>query len=83
MLSQETADETCVTMLTVPETLAPLIGAVIDTAGVAVGVGLGVIVGVGVTVGVGVMVGVAVGVPVGVGVGTPFATVTLTEAAPT
>ena len=91
MFIQETPDETCVTMLTVPETLAPLIGAVIFTAGVAVGVGLGVIVGVAVIVGVGVMVGVdvtvaagvAVGVVVGVGVGTPFATVTVTESLPT
>jgi hypothetical protein len=85
MFTQETPDETCVTMLTVPETLAPLIGAVIFTAGVAVGVGLGVIVGVGVMVGVDVTVavGVAVGVVVGVGVGTPFATVTVTESLPT
>jgi hypothetical protein len=34
MLSQETADDTWVTMLTVPETLAPFAGAVIFTADV-------------------------------------------------
>ena len=39
-------------MLTVPETLAPLIGAVIFTAGVGVGVAVGL--GVAVAVGVGV-----------------------------
>jgi hypothetical protein len=80
-------------MLTVPETLAPLAGAVILTAdvgvGVAVGVGVIVRVGVGVGVivevgvGVGVIVGVGVGVLVGVGVGPPLFTVTVTESVPT
>ena len=68
-------------MLTVPETLAPLAGAVILTADV----GVGVAVGVGVTVRVGVAVGVIVGVGVfvGVGVGPPLFTVTVTESVPT
>jgi hypothetical protein len=80
-------------MLTVPETLAPLAGAVILTAdvgvGVAVGVGVIVRVGVGVGVivevgvGVGVIVAVGVGVFVGVGVGPPLFTVTVTESVPT
>jgi len=80
-------------MLTVPETLAPLAGAVILTAdvgvGVAVGVGVTVRVGVGVGVivevgvAVGVIVGVGVGVFVGVGVGPPLFTVTVTESVPT
>jgi hypothetical protein len=78
-------------MLTVPETLAPLAGAVILTAdvGVGVAVGVGVIVRVGVGVGVIVEVGVGVGVIVGVGVfvgvgvGPPLFTVTVTESVPT
>jgi hypothetical protein len=80
-------------MPTVPETLAPLAGAVILTAdvgvGVAVGVGVTVRVGVGVGVivkvgvDVGVIVGVGVGVFVGVGVGPPLFTVTVTESVPT
>jgi hypothetical protein len=80
-------------MLTVPEALAPLAGAVILTTdvgvGVAVGVGVIVRVGVGVGVivevgvGVGVIVGVGVGVFVGVGVGPPLFTVTVTESVPT
>jgi len=80
-------------MLTVPETLAPLAGAVILTAdvgvGVAVGVGIIALVGVGVGVivevgvGVGVIVAVGVGVFVGVGVGPPLFTVTVTESVPT
>jgi len=57
-------------MLTVPETLAPLVGAVILTAAAGVGVA------------VGVDVGVEVGVDVGVGVGAPLATVTVTESLP-
>ena len=95
MLIQDTDEDTWVTILTVPMTLAPLAGAVIFTAGAGVGVavgvavmvGVGVAVGVGVTdgVGVGVPVGVEVGVPVGVGVGVgaPLATVTVTESLPT
>ena len=63
-------------MLTVPETLAPLAGAVIFTAPV----GVGVAVGVGAAVGVGVAV--RVGVAVGVGVGIPLATVTVTASLP-
>jgi hypothetical protein len=70
-LIQETDEETWVTMLTVPETLAPLAGEVIFTAPV----------GVGIAVGVGVAV--RVGVAVGVGVGIPLATVTVTESLPT
>jgi hypothetical protein len=77
MLIQVTEGETCVTMLTVPETLAPFAGEVIFTAPVGVGVAVGV--GVGVPVGVGVDVGVGVGV----GVGPPLLTVTLTESVPT
>ena len=77
MLIQVTEGETCVTMLTVPETLAPFAGAVIFTAPV----GVGVAVGVGVGVPVGVEVGVDVGV--GVGVGPPLLRVTVTESLPT
>ena len=76
MLIQVTEGETCVTMLTVPETLAPFAGAVIFTAPV----GVGVAVGVGVGVPVGVEVGVDVGV--GVGVGPPLFTVTVTKSLP-
>jgi len=57
-------------MLTVPETFAPLAGAVIFTAPV----GRGVAVGVGVAV--------RVGVAGGVGVGIPLATVTVTASLP-
>jgi hypothetical protein len=77
---------------TVPETVAPLAGAVICTTapgvGVDVGVGvtlaLGVEVGVGVTVAKGVDVGVtlAMGVEVGVGPSPPLETATVTEALP-
>ena len=74
MLIQVTEGETCVTMLTVPETLAPFAGAVIFTAPVGVGVAVG--------VGVGVPVGVGVDVGVGVGVGPPLLTVTVTKSLP-
>jgi hypothetical protein len=74
-LIQETDEETWVTMLTVPETLAPLAGEVIFTAPVGVGVADGVAVGVGVAM--------RVGVAVGVGVGIPLAIVTVTASLPT
>ena len=81
-------------MLTVPETLAPLAGAVILTAdvGVGVAVGVGVIVRVGVGVGAGrkhpARTARDAAIPwahqlVGVGVGPPLFTVTVTESVPT
>ena len=71
---QDTAEVTCVAILTVPDTVAPLAGLVILTADAGVGVADGVLVGVG--------LGVALGVAVGVGVGPPLATVTVIESLP-
>jgi len=62
MLIQHTDAVTWVTILTVPETLAPLAGLVIFTASDSVGVAVGLGVVVDVTVGVGVGVAVGVGV---------------------